>query len=98
MFEVLAFAATALALQHRPRLAVVPATVTGTLLLCDAWLNIVPSTGQAFYEAIAMAFIELPLAALSFWVAVRTSSDGPVSARSGADRAVGGQPPDAVVR
>jgi hypothetical protein len=73
MFEVLAFAATALALQHRPRIAVVPATVTGTLLLCDAWLNIIPSTGLAFYEAVAMAFVELPLAALSFWVAVRSS-------------------------
>jgi hypothetical protein len=98
MFEVLALAATALALQHRPRFAVVPATVTGTLLVCDAWLNIVPSTGLAFWGAIAMAFIELPLAALSFWVAVRTLRDGTVSARPGVSQPVGDQPPDAVVR
>jgi hypothetical protein len=77
VFEALALAATAWALQYRPRVAVVPATVTGTLLLCDAWLNIVPSTGPAFYEAIAMALIEVPLAALSFWVALRSSRARP---------------------
>jgi uncharacterized membrane protein (UPF0136 family) len=73
-FEVLALAATALALFRKPANAVIPATVTGTLLLCDAWLNIVPSTGLGFYEAIAMALVELPLAALSFWVAWRAST------------------------
>jgi hypothetical protein len=75
VFEVLALAATGFALQRRPALAVVPATVTGTLLLCDAWLNIIPSTGLAFYEGIVMAFIELPLAALSFSVAARASAE-----------------------
>jgi hypothetical protein len=47
------------------------ATIAGTLIVCDAWINIVPATGAAFYEAIAMAFVELPLAGLSFWVATR---------------------------
>ncbi len=75
VFEVLALAATGFALQRRPALAAVPATVTGTLLLCDAWLNIIPSTGLAFYEGIVMAFIELPLAALSFSVAARASAE-----------------------
>ena len=40
------------------------ATITGTLLLCDTWLNIIPTTGAARSEAIALAFLELPLAAL----------------------------------
>ncbi len=71
VFEVVALASTGFALQRHPASVAVPATITGTLLLCDAWINVVPLTGVAFYEAIAMAFAELPLAALSFWVAVR---------------------------
>jgi len=70
VFEVAALAWTAFALQRRPRIAAVPATITCALLVCDAWLNIIPSIGWAFYEGIAMAFIELPLAALSLWVAL----------------------------
>jgi len=70
VFEVLALAWTAFALQRRPRIAAIPATITCALLVCDAWLNIIPSVGWAFYSGIAMAFIELPLAALSLWVAL----------------------------
>jgi hypothetical protein len=73
VFEILALASTGFALQRRPAIADIPATITGALLLCDAWLDIIPSTGMVRYEAIAMAFIELPLAALSFWVAARAS-------------------------
>jgi len=73
VFEVLALASTGVALHRRPAIAVIPATITGTLLLCDAWLNIIPSTGVAQYEGIMMAFIELPLAALSFWTAAHMS-------------------------
>lgn len=75
VFEILALASTGLALQRRPAIAVIPATITGTLLLCDAWLNIIPSTGVALYEGIVMAFVELPLAALSFWVAAHVSGE-----------------------
>jgi hypothetical protein len=75
MFETLALAATGFALHRRPALAAIPATATGTLLICDAWINIVPSARLALYEAIAMAFIELPLAAVSFWIAARTSRE-----------------------
>ena len=73
VFEVLALASTGFALQRRPAIAVIPAAITGTLLLCDAWLNIVPSRGVALYEGIVMAFVEVPLAALSFWVAAHVS-------------------------
>jgi uncharacterized membrane protein YoaK (UPF0700 family) len=75
MFEVLALAATGFALHRRPALAAIPATATGALLICDAWINIIPSAGLALYEAIAMAFIELPLATVSFWIAARTSHE-----------------------
>lgn len=82
VFEVLALASTGLALKRRSAIAVIPATITGTLLLCDAWLNIIPSTGWARYEGIAMAFIELPLAVLSFWVAAQQSRVTGISHRS----------------
>ena len=71
VFEVVALAATGFAWQRRSAMTAVPATMAGTLLVCDAWINIVPAHGAAVYEAIAMAFIELPLAGLSFWVATR---------------------------
>jgi hypothetical protein len=71
VFEVLALAATGFALHRRPALAAIPATITGTLLLCDAWMNVIPSTGPGLYAGIAMAFVELPLAAVSFWTAAR---------------------------
>jgi phosphoglycerol transferase MdoB-like AlkP superfamily enzyme len=71
VFEVAALAATGFALQRRSAMTAVPATITGALLVCDAWINIIPAHGAALYEAIAMAFVELPLAGLSFWVATR---------------------------
>jgi hypothetical protein len=88
VFEVVALAATGFALQRRSAMTAVPATVAGTLLVCDAWINIIPVTGAAFYEAIAMAFVELPLAGLSFWVAARHL--GP--SRSGRARLTGTAP------
>ena len=88
VFEVVALAATGFALQRRSAMTAVPATITGTLLVCDAWINIVPATGAAFYEAIAMALVELPLAALSFWVAARH----PGPSRSGRAQLTGTAP------
>jgi hypothetical protein len=45
--------------------------VTGTLLVCDAWFDVLTSHGtgnvaQALAEAL---LLELPLAALCFWIA-----------------------------
>lgn len=53
---------------------VVPATITGALLLCDAWINVIASHAAAQAEGIALAFVEVPMAALSFWVATRAMS------------------------
>jgi hypothetical protein len=73
VFELLALAGTGLALHRRSVIAVVPATITGALLLCDAWINVIPSSAAARAEGIALAFVEVPLAALSFWVAARVA-------------------------
>jgi hypothetical protein len=71
VFELLALAYTGRALHRRSATVVVPATVTGTLLLCDAWINVISSNGAGRFEGIALAFVEVPIAALSFWVATR---------------------------
>ena len=85
VFEILALAATGFALHRRVASTVVPATVAGTLLLCDAWLNIIPSTGPGLYEGIAMAFLEVPLAALSFWAATHVPGQPKPSPAQGGD-------------
>ena len=69
VFESLALAATALHLQRRSPGLAVAATITGSLLLSDAWFNIAASTGAAQLSAIGMGFVEVPLAALSFALA-----------------------------
>ena len=66
----IALANTAItALRRSPR-GEVAAAVTGTLLICDAWFDVLTSHGstdvaKAVGEA---ALIELPLAALCFWI------------------------------
>jgi hypothetical protein len=68
----LALAATALAVAQRSPFAEVVAAVTGTLLVCDAWFDVLTSRGmsdvaQAAGEAL---FVELPIAAMCFWMAM----------------------------
>ena len=74
VFEFLAMGATGFALHRRLATAVVPAAITGTLLVCDAWINVVPANAVARPEAFAMAFVEIPLAGLSFWTAARVAN------------------------
>jgi hypothetical protein len=74
VFELLALAHTGSALHRRSVTVVVPATITGALLLCDAWINVIPTHAAAQAEGIALAFVEVPMAALSFWVATRAMS------------------------
>ena len=74
VFELVALAGTAMAIRRRSRLAIVSGTVAGALLLCDAWINVVPTTAAARLGGIGMAFLEVPLAVVSFWVAVRVTS------------------------
>jgi hypothetical protein len=61
-----AFAATTIAAIRRSHWLVPLAAVTGTMLVCDAWFDVVTSRGGGeMWEAVAEAvFAELPLAAL----------------------------------
>jgi hypothetical protein len=68
----------------RPAVAMA-ASFTGTLLFCDAWFNVVASTGKAQVAGVAMAFVELPLCALSFWVAWREVLSWPDAAPPAVD-------------
>ena len=67
---IAAFAATARAAVHRTRWLVPLAAVTGTMLVCDAWFDVVTSkgageVGRAIAEAVGG---ELPLAALCAFI------------------------------
>lgn len=67
----LALAATAVTVARRSPFAEVTATITATLLVCDAWFDVLTSRGvSAVAQAVASAvLVELPLAALCFWMA-----------------------------
>jgi hypothetical protein len=64
------FAATAWATVRRERWLVPLAAVTGTMLLCDAWFDIVTSQsgGEIVEAALEAVFGELPLAALCAYI------------------------------
>lgn len=66
-----ALAATAVMVARRSPFAEVTATITATLLCCDAWFDVLTSRGTSdIAQAVASAvFVELPLAALCFWMA-----------------------------
>ncbi len=70
----LCFAGTAFAAWRRSPWVGALAAATGTLLLADAWFDIVLESRSAeLREAILEAvFAELPVAALCFWIAYRT--------------------------
>src|SRR5262249_19028169 len=66
-----ALASTAVLIVRRSPYAEVTATVTGTLLISDAWFDVLTSRGasavvQATIEAL---LVEIPLAILCFWIA-----------------------------
>ena len=67
----LALAATAVSVARRSPYAEVTAAVTGALLVCDAWFDVLTSRGTSdVMQAILLAaFVELPIAALCFWIA-----------------------------
>jgi hypothetical protein len=66
-----ALAATALAAFRRWPMLQDAATASGSLLLVDAWFDVVTSdSGRELAMALTLALLcELPLAALCFWVA-----------------------------
>ncbi len=63
--------ATALGAFRRSGWLAIAATATGTLFLCDAWFDVLTSTGshEASVAVLQALVGELPLAALCFWIA-----------------------------
>jgi hypothetical protein len=60
---------TAYMIWRKRQLSVVPAIITGTLLICDAWFDMTLSAGRSDFAVtvITALFGELPLAALMFF-------------------------------
>jgi hypothetical protein len=74
VFELIGMALTGLCLlRHSPYVAGA-GTITGTLLISDAWFNIITTVGQSHRAALAMAFVEVPVAVYSFVIARREIS------------------------
>ena len=67
----IAMVLTALAVTRRSPFAEVAAAVTGTLLVCDAWFDVLTTrtTGELMVALLEAALVELPLAVLCFWMA-----------------------------
>ncbi len=70
-----AFAATAAAALRRSPWLQVLATLTGTMLLCDAWFDTVTATSrdEQVVAIVEAAVAELPLAALCAWIVFDTT-------------------------
>lgn len=73
LFELAAMLVTAYLIRRGSPWLVVGASVVSSLLCCDAWVNVITSTGADQTLGIALAFIELPLAAYSLALAMRTA-------------------------
>jgi hypothetical protein len=71
----LALVITSFAIAKRHRFGEIAATITGTLLVCDAWFDILTSRGMSdvVQAIISAVVIELPLAFLCFWVAANVN-------------------------
>jgi hypothetical protein len=67
-----AFGATAWSAFRRPRWLVALAAATGTMLVCDAWFDVVMSNGggERLEAVVEAAFAELPLAAICAYIVV----------------------------
>ncbi|HEX2351094.1 MAG TPA: hypothetical protein VHI51_21870 [Ktedonobacterales bacterium] len=71
LFELAAMLVTAYCIRRGSPWMVIAATVVAGLLCCDAWIDITTSSGLDQALGIALAFIELPLAAYSLALAAR---------------------------
>lgn len=71
IFEAVALIATFVALLRRSPAVTVLASIAGTVLICDAWFDLVTAEpGREFAWALVSALLaELPLAALCYWIA-----------------------------
>ncbi len=75
--EMSALLATAYALVRRTSWLAVAAAVAGTLLLCDAWFDVLLSGGEErlWLAVVEAVFAEVPLAVVCFWIAAQPGRD-----------------------
>jgi hypothetical protein len=68
---ILVLVGTAVAIWRRSAYAEMAATIAGTLLVCDVWFDVLTSQGtrDVVQAVVAALLVELPLAALCFWMA-----------------------------
>ena len=68
------FLLTAVAAWRRSPWIEACAAATGTMLLCDAWFDVVLEShyDERLMALMLAAFVELPVAAVCFWIAYRT--------------------------
>jgi hypothetical protein len=68
--EAIALLAVAVTALRRSVWLEAAAAAAGTLLLCDAWFDVLLEHGSRFWIALAQAIaVEVPLALVCFWVA-----------------------------
>src|SRR5439155_17325461 len=66
----LSLTATAVLVWRRSPLSEMSATVTATILVCDAWFDVLTARGwQVLQAALLAALVELPLAVFCLWIA-----------------------------
>jgi hypothetical protein len=73
VFELIALAATGYLALRRSRYLAVASASAATLLVCDAWFDVLTSPRRQVLESVALAvFIELPLAGVCAWLSYHT--------------------------
>jgi hypothetical protein len=73
VFELIALGATGYLALRRSRYLALPAASAATLLICDAWFDILTSSGHQIAESVLLAVvIELPLASVCAWLSFHT--------------------------
>ncbi len=69
--QVLMLLGAAWAAWRRRALLIVFTTAAGTLLLVDAWFDVMTARGGDFDQSLAFLFLEIPWALVLFWVSYR---------------------------
>ena len=73
VFELIALGATGYLALRRSRYLALAAASAATLLVCDAWFDVLTSSRHEMLESVVLAaVIELPLAAVCAWLSYHT--------------------------